>query len=291
MKLRKTVLALSVAALGSTAAPVVQADEAASPHTISGNVTFTTDYIVRGLSQTGRKPAVQGTLDYSHSSGLYAGTFWSNVSWQGDFFNRTAPGVNTAYGGNSDISASVEIDIYGGYRGSVGEDISYDVGATYYYYPGRYMLDTNYTPGLKNPNTAEVYVGGGWKWISAKLYYAITDGVFMVGDARGSYYADLTGTFPVAEGINLIAHIGTWRWNGEMQAYKNYGLKNDVFNVVDWKIGATADFAGITWGAFYWKSDATEITTGTLGQISVWGDRFGRAVGDGQFFVSATKAF
>lgn len=161
MKLRKSAIAIGLAAAGSMAGIGVQAEEAASPHTVTGNLTLTTDYIVRGLSQTGRKPAVQGTLDYGHASGLYAGTFWSNVSWQGDFFNRTAPGVSTAYGGNSDISASVEIDLYAGFRNKIGDDFSYDVGATYYYYPGRYVLDTNYTPGLKNPNTAEVYVGGG----------------------------------------------------------------------------------------------------------------------------------
>jgi len=288
MKTRHITLA---AALAICSSGVIGAETDTSPHSLTGNVTFTTDYIVRGLSQTGRKPAVQGTLEYGHASGLYLGTFWSNVSWAGDFFNRPASGVNTAYGGNSDISSSVEIDVYGGFRNKLGEDFTYDIGAVYYYYPGRYWLDTAYTPGLKKPNTGEVYVGAGWKWISAKIYYAVTDGVFMVGDARGTYYADLTGTFPVKDGVNLIAHVGTWRWNGEMQAYKNYGLTNSVFNVVDWKVGATADLGGITWGAFYWKSTADQITTGTLGQIGVWGDRFGSAVGDGQFFVTATKSF
>lgn len=291
MKLRKTVIAIGLASLGASVSLGVQADEEKSPHSVTGNLTLTTDYIVRGLSQTGRKPAVQGTLEYGHASGLYAGTFWSNISFPGDFFGRAAPGVNGAvYGGNSDISASLEIDLYGGFRNKIGEDLGYDVGYVYYYYPGRYKLDTGFTNGLKTPNTAEVYVAGSWKWITAKLYWAVTDGVFMIGDAKGTYYADLSATYPIAEGINLVGHIGTWRFNGEMQAYKNLGLKNDVFNVVDWKVGATADWGGITWGAYYWRSNAKETVTGTA-PVAVWADRFGEAVGDGQFFVTATKAF
>lgn len=66
--LKKKVLAAAVASFG-LAMPVAHADEAASP--ITGNLTFTTDYIVRGLTQTGNSPALQGTLEYGHSSGLY----------------------------------------------------------------------------------------------------------------------------------------------------------------------------------------------------------------------------
>ncbi|HEY5293218.1 MAG TPA: TorF family putative porin, partial [Burkholderiales bacterium] len=41
----------------------------ASPHTVTGNVALTSDYIFRGLSQTNGDPAIQGGLDYSHASG------------------------------------------------------------------------------------------------------------------------------------------------------------------------------------------------------------------------------
>ena len=73
-----TVMA-QAAAPGSTAAPEV------SEHTLTGNLTVVTDYRFRGISQTfgGSNfwaPAVQGGIDYSHSSGFYVGNWNSNVS-------------------------------------------------------------------------------------------------------------------------------------------------------------------------------------------------------------------
>ena len=271
MKIRNTALALGLATLGTMASGAASAEDAAaekSPHSVSGNLTLTTDYIVRGLSQTGRRPAVQGTVDYSHSSGLYAGTFWSNVSWPSDFFSN----------GTNNISSGVEIDGYFGFRNKLGEDLSYDVGYIYYYYPGRYQIAT---PGLKNPNTAEVYVGAGWKWISAKVSFATTDGVFMVDKAKGSYYAELNATVPVMEGVNLVGHVGTWKWKGEAVP----GTANSVADTRDIKLGVTADALGMTWGAFWWKADADAAAK------TFWTDRFGQFVGDDRFYFSATKAF
>lgn len=294
MKLRNAALTLSLGAMtAALSSPAVADEEAASPHSVTGSLTLTTDYIVRGLSQTGRKPAVQGTIDYGHSSGLYLGTFWSNISFPADFFERLpSTNGNSAYGGNSDISASLEIDVYGGYRGSITEEIGYDVGAIYYYYPGRYNLDTSFTPGLKKPHTGEIYAGISWNWLSAKLFYAVTDGVFMVGDARGTYYLDLSANYEIPDtGVTVVGHIGTWRWNGEMGAYKNLGLKNDVFDLVDYKVGASTDFGGFTWGAFVWGSNADELTTKGTAPVSVWGDRFGKAVGKTTLYLSVTKAF
>jgi hypothetical protein len=46
---------------------------------ISGNITLTSDYIWRGVSQTTGDPALQGGVAYSHENGFYAGVWGSNV--------------------------------------------------------------------------------------------------------------------------------------------------------------------------------------------------------------------
>jgi len=61
------------------------ADAPASPHTVTANVGLTSDYIFRGISQTSGNPAIQGGIDYAHSSGFYAGVWGSNISWISDF--------------------------------------------------------------------------------------------------------------------------------------------------------------------------------------------------------------
>ena len=71
---KKTAIAgLVAAAFGSGLAQAQQPQAPASPHTLTGNVGFFSQYIFRGLTQTNREPALQGGFDYSHSSGLYAG--------------------------------------------------------------------------------------------------------------------------------------------------------------------------------------------------------------------------
>src|SRR5687768_15472297 len=105
--LKKTMMAGAVAAalasgLAQAQAPAAPA-EPASPHTLTGNVGFYSQYIFRGLTQTDRKPALQGGFDYSHSSGFYAGTWGSNISWLRD-------------GGGYNSGGSLEWDFYGGYK-------------------------------------------------------------------------------------------------------------------------------------------------------------------------------
>jgi uncharacterized protein (TIGR02001 family) len=302
--LKQRVLAATVASFGliaSFAFAEEAKEEPKSPHSVTGNLTFTTNYVVRGLTQTNSKPAVQGTIEYGHASGFYAGLFGSNVTWPGDAWEPAAPGVNSAiYGGTTTpptnaISAGIELDLYAGFRNKFAGDFSYDVGAIYYYYPGTFDLNTSPAgnPGLMKPNTGEVYGALGWKWLTAKLSYAVSDGVFMIGDARGSYYGELNAAYPLGEtGVTLVGHVGTWKWNGEMEYYKNLGLKNDIFNAVDYKLGATYDALGFTWGAFYWGSNADETTAIPAGgTTAVWGNRFGKNVGRDTFFLTLTKAF
>ena len=81
-KLTQT-LALAALALSGTAfAQAPAAAPAPAPdYTLAANVGLVSDYRFRGIAQTSKKPALQAGLDFSHSSGFYAGTFASNVKW------------------------------------------------------------------------------------------------------------------------------------------------------------------------------------------------------------------
>jgi uncharacterized protein (TIGR02001 family) len=88
------------------------ASEAPRGCTTAGNVGFTTDYVFRGVSQTGGEATVQGGVD------LTCGNFYVGV-W--------GSGINFGNG--------TEIDLYGGYRTNFGR-LGVDVGFIYYAYPG-----------------------------------------------------------------------------------------------------------------------------------------------------------
>ena len=84
---------LLVVALASSFALPALADTApASP--FSSNVSLTTNYLYRGISQTGGKPAVQGGFDYAGASGLYIGAWGSNISWISDGAVASMPAWN-----------------------------------------------------------------------------------------------------------------------------------------------------------------------------------------------------
>src|SRR3989338_2408299 len=111
--LKKIVMAGVVAAAFLPAFASAAEQAPASPHTLTGNVGLFSQYIFRGLTQTDRDTALQGGFDYSHSSGLYAGTWGSNISWLRDF---------NAYSGGG----SLELDFYGGFKGNIGKsDFTY----------------------------------------------------------------------------------------------------------------------------------------------------------------------
>ncbi len=224
--MRKTILALAL----SAALPVIAqaAEEAKSPHSLTGNVTFASEYIYRGIGQTNRKPAVQAGFDYGHSSGIYLGTWGSNVSWVSDTATTE--------------SNSVELDFYGGYKGSAG-DIGYDVGVLQYYYPG------TYSPGFNRPHTTEGYVSVGYKTVSLKYSHSFTD-LFGAktptgGDTKGSGYIDLSGSYEVGAGVTVSAHVG----------YQKVADFSDA-SYTDWKLGASKEIAGLTWGLAYIGTNA-----------------------------------
>jgi uncharacterized protein (TIGR02001 family) len=232
-------------------------EEAKSPHTVTGNVGFVSEYRYRGISQTNFKPALQGGIDYAHESGLYLGTWASNVNWLSD----------------AGASNSMEWDFYGGYKGSAG-DFSYDVGGLYYYYPGKYPT------GFTKPDTFEIYGAGTWKMLTLKYSHALTN-IFGFPDSKGGGYLDLTGTFEVAEGTNVVAHVG---YQTIPASSANARVKSDC-SYADYKLGITKDAAGFTWGAAYIGTNAK----GDAGQC--YRNVYNKDLGKGTVVLSVLKTF
>jgi len=269
--LKKTLIASLLAT--SIGAPVALAAEPASPHTLTGNVGIYSQYIFRGLTQTNKDPALQGGFDYSHASGFYLGTWASNISWLRDGILNGNP--NPAYKN----SGSLEWDFYGGIKGNIGSsDFTFDLGALYYWYPG------DPSPGFVKADNFEVYGALGWKWISAKLNYALSNKMFGVSDARGTYYVDLSANVPLADGLTGNLHWGYQKYTGRDPALGG-ASNDDAASYKDWKIGLSyalpKDF---TIGAFYTK--AYDTNPGFYGSAV-----FPRDLGKGTATVFLQKTF
>lgn len=191
---------LNTLILIALSAPSLALADNAPASPFSANVALTTNYLYRGISQSGAKPAVQGGFDYANTNGLYIGTWGSSISWLGDEY---ATGANPA--GARD--AGLELDTYGGYRGTV-EAVSYDVGFLRYNYPG------NYAPGATRADTNEVYGAVTYSILTAKLSYSLGD-LFGVSNARGSTYFDLSANYPIGDsGYTVGAHWGKQTYKG-----------------------------------------------------------------------------
>jgi len=228
---------LLVAALASAfAMPAMAAD-----FTPSSNVSLVSDYLYRGISQTGTNPAIQGGFDLAHASGVYAGVWGSSISWLGD------AGIP---------NSGTEIDTYAGYKGAAG-DVSYDVGFLRYNYPGTYGAATK-------ADTNEVYGAVGYSIVTAKLSYALGD-LFGVPNAKGSTYAELNASYAIADtGVTVGAHYGKQTYKGSTaDASKAAGL-DPTYS--DYKLSVTKDFSGYVVGVAYSDTNAGTFYTNPQGK-------------------------
>ncbi|WP_142809436.1 TorF family putative porin [Tepidiphilus olei] len=213
--------------------PSAHAEESPqSPYSLSFSLGATSDYVFRGVSQTQNEPAVQGGLEFAHASGIYIGLWGSNVAWVKD-------------GGYKDDN-SLEVDLYGGFRGNFTEDFGYDAGIITYYYPG------NKISGATDPDTTEVYAGVSWRTISFKYSHAVSKHLFGWtaddgGKTRGSYYLDLSGTYDLGSGWSVLAHVG-------YQDIKD----NDEASYTDWKLGVSKDLGFGIVSLAYTDTDASK---------------------------------
>ena len=182
-------------------------------------MTLASQYVSRGFRQTWGKPAIQGGFDYTHPSGLFAGTWLSSVS------SKFIEG------------GTVEWDLYGGYGGALG-DLSYTGTIYYYVYPGARMsaVNTSY-------NYGEFVAALTYKWFTAKYWLTYTPNYFGydsqslgIGNgkgSRGSGYLDLNTNVDLTHGFSLLLHYG---W----QRVQNFS----AYNWQDGKIAVSKTFDG-----------------------------------------------
>jgi uncharacterized protein (TIGR02001 family) len=271
---KKMIVAGAVAAaMGAGAVNTANAAEPAPEHTVTGNLGVFSQYIFRGLTQTAKKPALQGGFDYSHSSGFYAGTWGSNVSWLKENLTTAAGAISGTYG----EGGSLELDFYGGYKGSLGGDFGFDVGTLYYWYPGAISTAAavaalpNKTP---KADTWEVYGALSWKWASAKLSYSIMNETFGTMDSKGTTYLDLSANVPLGDyfkdltGFTLMAHWGWQKFTGTDRrnagfaaAYGGRTPDNDtIYSYKDAKLGISyAMPKDFTVGAYWSKAYGSNV--------------------------------
>lgn len=185
-------------ALGSVSG-LAQAQAAAPESTLSFNAGVVSDYRYRGISQSRLKPAVQGGVDYADKSGFYVGAWASSIKWIKD----------------ADGDASTELDLYGGYKGAVG-DVAYDVGFLRYEYPSNKLA--------VSANTNEVYGAVTMGPATLKYSHAVSN-LFGFADSKNSYYVDLSATLDLGEGFSLVPHVG-------YQSVKN----NSAFSYTDYAL-------------------------------------------------------
>jgi uncharacterized protein (TIGR02001 family) len=209
---------------------------------LSANAAVTTNYIFRGISQSGANPAVQAGVDYAvPGTGLAVGAWASSI----DFGNVN--GEDT----------QIELDLYGSYTFAITEAFGLVVGGITYNYPS--------SPTGVNYNWYEVYVGASYNFgvaaINGRVYYA-PDYVNL--SSREIYYTAGVSV-PVIEWLSLNANIGF--------TDMDHAVPFIVEDYMDWNVSAVATYGNFSLTVGYSDTDLEgpyQITSGpfeTDGQV------------------------
>ena len=220
MKLTSRSLIASAALLASVAS-LAQTKAPEPDYTLAYNLGATTDYRYRGISQTRLKPTVQGGIDFSHKSGVYLGAWGSGIKWIKD--------------GGGD--ASVELDLYGGYKATVGA-IGYDLGVLTYQYPSNKL----------NPsaNTTELYGAATLGPATLKYSHSVSN-LFGFANSKNSGYLDLSASFDLGDGWSLAPHVGRQRV-----------AHNSLYSYTDYSLAVNKDIDGLVLSATLVGTDADQ---------------------------------
>jgi uncharacterized protein (TIGR02001 family) len=207
-----------------------------SPWDVAFGTAFTTDYRLRGISQSNKKPAVQGyfELDYTANDWLklYAGLWGSSL-----------------YAGFADA----EFDITGGARFTFG-NFGLDLGYVYYAYPDGIATSNS-------GNFGEFYAKPSYKfndWLTVGAIFDwgsnFNDGAGIIGSKDAGYYsANAVITLPWSPAgitVSLNPEIGR-------QVFKCTfvnGVPCTSYTYYD--VGLDFNYKAVTLDLRYWNTNA-----------------------------------
>ncbi|WP_268832324.1 TorF family putative porin [Pseudoalteromonas sp. SMS1] len=181
---------------------------------LSATITGASDYTFNGVSQTQNDPAIQGSVDKSFDSGLYVGSWASNV----DF-------------GDTDI----EWDFYIGKYQELNAAWSVDYGVAYYTYHG--------ASESSDGNYPEAYAKFGYNNALGKTEFNFWYSWDYFGVGVGHAIAMIAHTFEIAPNHALRASFDVsnsldgdkWLWKDDEKSYYHYRLAYqtsiDAFNI------------------------------------------------------------
>jgi uncharacterized protein (TIGR02001 family) len=220
----------SAFALSTVLAAPAAAAELGGGFNVNGGATVVSDYRFRGISQTDKDFAIQGTVSLSHASGFYA-TVWGSS-------------IDDYVAGGSDS----ELDLIVGFKKTFG-GTTFDVGVLYYYYPGAEKIVTDLNTDFFEPYasvshtfgpvTGKVLVAYAPKQSALDYGFGKEDGLYVGGD--------LSAAIPGVP-ITLTGHVG----HSFSRNYITFGEK-----YTDWSVGASYTTGPLTIGVQYVDTDET----------------------------------
>ena len=169
---------------------------------LTANAGIFSNYIWRGVTQTGDEAAGQGGIDWGNDSGVYVGTW-----------------VSTLGGGNG-----YEMDVYAGFAGKAG-DFGYDLGVITYQYPIG-----------PSANFTELYVSGTMSIVTIGVNYTVdtasgndagdTSGASGLFD-EGDLYVYGSLDFPAGKS-DVSVYAGSYMFDNDGKSYANGNTYGDL---------------------------------------------------------------
>jgi len=231
------------AACLASATPALAQEEVPSEITVTGSVGLVSDYRFRGVSQTDKEMAVQGGITATHASGVYVGTWASNLAGWGTF------------GGSN-----MELDLVGGFATEISSGVTLDVGLTWYMYPGGASETDFAEPYVKLSTTvgpAKALLGVAYAPKQEALGKWCSDAdctIFDPGDKEDNLYiwTDVSAGIPDIP-VTLKGHLGYSDGNSGLGP--NGTSVAPTGKYLDWMLGADLALGPVTLGVAYIDTD------------------------------------
>lgn len=214
---------LLMVAVVLTAEAAQETENRVAGGTVGGKLTFATDYVFRGESETldGEVPVVQGTLGWTHDEGWYLGAFASNIKFQ-------------------DPNLEIVTAPYFGKYGEIGNSgFNYDIMLFAYLYPGASY--SNYT---------ELWMRVSKAFNDLNLQLEVTptlDDWFGVDGWKGVNYS-----------LHPSYEISGWTLSGSVGYQDLYDSDDEAEGWGHWNLGVNKRFIGLDFDLRYHGSTVDE---------------------------------